>query len=129
MQRADGNDDRRLRRDLSAGDRLQQRYELCRGDDRIDRALGHRAVTALSDELDLEAVGRRKEGVVAHADLARVEPRVKMKREGAIDVRILHGAVVDHQLVSGVAFFARLKAKDDLAADVVAPAHELARRR
>ena len=51
-----------------------------------------------------------------------------MQREGSIDVRVFECTVVDHQLVSRVSFFAGLKAKDERAVDLIAPAMELLRR-
>ena len=60
-----------------------------------------------------------KNGAVADADLAGLEPAVEMKRERPVDVRVLQRPVVDHQLVAGVAFFAGLEAEDERAGDFV----------
>ncbi len=64
----------------------------------------------------LEASDDAKNGAVADADLADVEPAVQVKRERAVDVRVLQRAVLDHQPVAGRAFFAGLEAKDERAA-------------
>ena len=128
VQRADGDDHRLRRCNFAARNRLEQRYKLGGSDDRIDRFLGHRAVAAAADQLDVETIGGRKESAVADSDLAGVEPAVEMEREGAVDVRVFERPVRDHLLVAGEAFFARLKTEDKHARDLFPAAVELARR-
>ena len=104
-----------FRCDLAADDRLQHRDDVRRRDDRIAREMRHRAVSALTENGQRELVGRGEERSVADADLARVESGVEVQRERAIDVRILERAILDHQPVARVAFFARLEAEDERA--------------
>jgi len=127
VQRAYRQCERLLRRDLAAGDRLKQGYELRRTHDRIDRVLRHGSVTALSDQLDVESIRRRKKRAVTQTDLADVEPAVEVQRKGTVDVRVFKRAILDHQLIAGVSFFARLKAKDERAGYFGAPATKGAR--
>ena len=128
MKRADGYDDRLTRRDLAAHDRLQHRDELRGADDRIDGAVGHRAVPAFADHVDLETIRRREEGTIANADRPRIEAAVEMERERSVDVRVFECPVFDHQLVAGMPFLAGLKTEYQRSRNGLAPLEELAGR-
>ena len=126
MHRTDRHYDRIFWRNLAACNGLQHRHKLRRADDRIDRHVGHRAVSAAPLDREREAIGRRKERPVTDADLADLEPTVEMQREAPIDVRILERALLDHQLVAGGALFGRLKTEDDRSRDELTMARQRA---
>ena len=99
-------------------DRLQRKHDLAGDDDRIDRAVRHRRVSALAVDLDGKFRGRRHDRAGPDGELADRQPRHVVHAEHLGDVEPLHHAVVDHHLAAAAAFLRRLEDQRHAAREV-----------
>ncbi len=125
MDVANADDDLLHRIDVPGDDRLERRPDLHRDLDRVDGAVGHRAVTSLALDPDLEHVRRRLDRAAGNPDRSDRHVGQQVLTEDRVNVRILQHARLDHRLrATAVRLFRGLEEQFDVARELVPPLHQ-----
>ena len=112
---------------IAAGDALQGQQNMRGGDVGINRAVRHRAVTALASYFDFHEVRRRHKAALANGETARSTAGHIVQTVDFIDVIALHHALIDHDLAAAPALFGGLKKQHGSAIEI-ARFHQIFRR-
>ena len=117
MELTDGDDTGLRRRKISGDDRLQCRDDLAGCQDRIDAAVGVRAVAGDAFHGDVHVAGGGVHLAGAQLDIAAGDARFDMECDDRIHRRILHAAGLDHIFRAAFRLFVGLEQQLNVSAE------------